>query len=263
MWVFRPPVDVYVNNPVPPLSIQQIGPPLLVPISVTADVNGWIQEPWLDEFFPGGRGRFVPGGLLAKLDTTKLTNEVFDLTVAAPPLPLLAGDSVPVPQQSAKPVFQLNFEARKVVGHAGVGANSRPQIALSNTTYTYNLHPDWDGSPPPRKQSVVLSIDIVELKTGGGCNPLTTQLHALFTAYHPYIGTVSVFLQGPAPLPPGVNPAIGANGLSISPPGGLAFPTSGLKPCAYILWIGGTLNLTNGYFQLTDPTPDQIAFCKD
>jgi len=261
IWVFQPPVDVWVNNPIPPLTIQQPGPPLSVPISVTADVNGWIQEPWLDELFLGGRGRFVPGGTLASLDTTKLTNEVFDLTVAAPPLPLLAGDPVPVPQQSLKPVFQINFEARKVVGLAAVGANSRPQIALSNTNYSYNLHPDWAGALA--KTIPVFSLDIVELKSGGGCNPLTTDLHALFTAYHPYLATLNVFIQGPAPVPPVVNPAIGANGLATSPVGGLAFPTSGLKPCAYILWLTGTLNLTNGYLQLFGTFDDHIAFCKD
>jgi hypothetical protein len=261
IWVFKW-ADVWVNNPIPPLSIQQqIGPPLTVPITVTADVNGWIQEPWLDDFKDTGLGRFVPGGLLASLDTTKLTNEVFDLTVAAPPLPLLAGDPVPGPQQSVKPVFQLNFEARKVVGKAPVGANSRPQIALSNTEYTYNLHPDWAGST--QKSAAVMSLDIVELKAGGGCNPLTTQLHALFTAYHPYLATLVVFIQGPLPLPPAVNPAIGANGLSISPPGGLPFATSGLKPCAYILWLQATLNLTKGYGPLGGTFEDWIAFCKD
>jgi hypothetical protein len=263
------PTDVFVNNPNPAaqtVSInQQIGPPLVVSVNVNADANGWIQEPWLDEFFDTGRGRFAPEGLLARLDTTQLTNDVFDLTVAAPPLPLLAGDPIPATQKSVKPVFQINFEARKVIGLAAVGANSLAKIALSNTTYIYNRHPDWAGSPPlPSTKTIpVMSLDIVELKAGGGCNPLTTQLHALFTAYHPYLATLDVRIEGPAPLPPAVNPAIGADGQSISAPGGLAFPTSGLKPCAYILWLEGTLNLTNGYFQLFGTFEDHIAFCKD
>jgi hypothetical protein len=152
-----------------------------------------------------------------------------------------------------------------VIGHAAVGANSRPQIALSNTTYIYNRHPDWAGSPPlpPTKTIPVMSVDIVELKAGGGCNPLTTDLHALFTAYHPYLATLDVRLEGPAPLPAAVNPAIDATGQSISAAGGLSIPVGGLKPCAYILWLESTLNLTNGYLQLFGTFEDHIAFCKD
>ena len=101
------------------------------------------------------------------------------------------------------------------------------------------------------------------MKAGGGCNPLTTDLHALFTAYHPYLATLDVRIEGPAPLPPAVLPPIGADGQSISAPGGLAFNISGLKPCAYILWLEGTLNLTNGYTQLFGTFEDHIAFCKD
>jgi len=110
------------------------------------------------------------------------------------------------------------------------------QIALSNTTYTYNRHPDWAGSPPPVTTIPVMSLDIVELIAGGGCNPLSKKLHALFTAYHPYLATLNLFLEGPAPLPATINPAISANGEADSPGGGQLIDISGLKPCAYILW---------------------------
>ncbi len=256
--------DYFVNNPGTTVTIQQqFGPPLTVGVDTNTDPNGWIQVPRENQLFPGGRGRFVPTGVLAKLDTTKLTNEVFDLTVNAPPLPLNAGDPMPAAQKSAKPIFRINFEARKVVGHAGVSANTLSKIALSNTTYTYNRHPDWAGSPPPVTFPWVLSLDIVELMAGGGCNPLSSDLHALFTAYHPYLATCAVYIEGPAPLPPAVNPPISPDGEADSPIGGQAFDISGLKPCAYILWLAATLNLTDGYVQLYDTPSDHIAFCKD
>jgi hypothetical protein len=98
---------------------------------------------------------------------------------------------------------------------------------------------------------------------GGGCNPLTTDVHALFSAYHPYLATCSVFIEGPAPVPPAVNPVISALGEADSPAGGLFFNISGVHPCAYILWLTATLNLTNGYAQLFGTFDDHIAFCKD
>jgi hypothetical protein len=108
---------------------------------------------------------------------------------------------------------------------------------------------------------LVLSLDIVEL-IAGGCNPLSKDLHAIFTAYHPYLATCTVFLEGPAPLPPAVNPPISADGEADSPAGGQPFNISGIKPCAYILWLEATLNLTDGYIQLYDTPNDHIAFCK-
>lgn len=260
--------DFFVNNPGAQAVIPQQFPPgssLTVDVNVNADPNGWIQVPRLNELFNGGHGRFVPTGVLAQLDTTKLTNEVFDLTVAAAPLPLKAGDSIPPAQRSVKPVFQITFEARKVgVPLPLVGTNTLPKIALSNTLYTYRRHPDWAGSPPlpPTSSFLVLSLDIVELMAGGGCNPLTNDLHALFTAYHPYLATCQVYIEGPAPLPPAVNPPISALGEADSPVGGQAFNISALHPCAYILWLTGTLNLTNGYVQLYGTFDDHIAFCK-
>jgi hypothetical protein len=262
IWVVRS-HDYFVNNPGAVVNIQQqFGPALTVGVDTDTDPDGWIQVPRENQLFQGGQGRFVPTGVLAKLDTTKLTNEIFDLTVIAPPLPLKAGDAMPAAQKSVKPVFQINFEARKVVGHAGVSANTLNKIALSNTTYTYNRHPDWAGSPPPITSVPVLSLDIVELITGGGCNPLSTDLHALFTAYHPYLATCQVYIEGPLPVPPAVNPPISADGEADSPIGGQAFNISGLKPCAYILWLTATLNLTDGYVQVYGTFNDHIAFCK-
>jgi hypothetical protein len=242
---------------------QQVGPPLTVQISTPISPDGWVHVPSDNNLTHGGGGRFSFGHLLASLDTTKLTLEQFDLRGPGAGLPVIAGTTVPAGSRSSKPLFSIAFEARKAIGHASMGGNTLARIALSNTVYTYNYHPDWAGSPPapPRTETMVASLDIAEL-IGHGCDPLTAgpDIHALFTAYHPYIGTCSVYLDGPVPLPPGVTPAP-VNGEALSPAGGQPIATSGLNPCAYILWLSCSLRLTSGGGQLSIGGTDHIAFC--
>lgn len=261
-WVIRS-ANVYASNTPMTISInQQFGLPLPVPVNTPIAPDGWIAVPRQDALFNGGVGRFIGGAnnSLVDLDTTKLTNEVFDLTPIAPPLPVLAGDSVPPAQQSEKPQFKVFFEARKAVAHTAINANNRERIALSNTTYTYTRHPDWAGGPITT--TPVVSLDVVELKAGGGCNPVAGHIHVLFAAYHPYLATCEVFIQGPGVPPPAtVNPAISALGQAVSPAGGQDFDISTLKPCAYVLWIKTTLNLTEGFGKLGGEFDDLIAFC--
>jgi hypothetical protein len=255
--------DFYVNNPGATVSIpQQFGPPLSVVVDTDPDGDGWIEVPRQNSLFPGGVGRFVPTGELARLDTTQLTNESFDLTAAGPGLPVLAGMPVPAAQQSVKPTFQINFEARNATTLVSVGANSLNVIALSNTAFKYTRHPDWAGSTPTTVP--VVSLDIVEMQAGG-CQPLgvnSNTLHILFTAYHPYIGSVSVQFVGPAPLPADTIPAIPADGDVISGAAGVAIDISALKPCAYVVFLNVNLNLTNGDVVLYGTFQDFVAFCR-
>jgi len=44
---------------------------------------------------------------------------------------------------------------------------------------------------------LVLFEDILELDSGGGCTRLDDVIHVLYTAYHPYLGSCQVYLQGP------------------------------------------------------------------
>jgi hypothetical protein len=224
-----------VNNPGATVSIpQQFGPPLVVPVNKDVKPDGWIEVPRENNYVNGGIGRFTPNtGNLANLDTTQLTDESFDLTVAAPPLPLKAGDSVPGAQKSVKPIFKIYFEARKVIGHAPAGANNLDKIAISNTNYKYTRHLDWAGGVVTLP--LVLSLDVAEL-IANGCAPLNTHVHALFTAYHPYLGTCDVRIEGPGVPPPNaVNPPISPAGEATSPGGGQDFNITSLSPCAYIV----------------------------
>jgi len=347
-WEFAS-TNFYVNNSGATVTIpQQFGSPLVVPVDTDTDASGWIQIPQLNSSAPGATGLFTPAGgeALIRLDTTQLTNETFDLTA----IPLTAGQTVPPGKLSQKPVFQINFEAQVVSTSAPVSSNSLDAIALSNTNYTYLRHPDWPGPTPPVTLPWVLSVDIAELESAGGCSELDDIIHALYTAYHPYIATCTVYLQGPdvstMTTPPGgsislpiqptqgqvigtgngvalnfsgnlTTPALpgsvrvtagsiigldnGASGISgagissgsvdyttgavsisysaapavgvqilaesntnlASGTAGTPFDMTGLPPCAYIIWLSATFNLTNGFTcgQVYSTQYDYIAFC--
>jgi len=253
--------NYYVNHPSAPVATipQQVGPPLTVSVNKTVDPNGWIEVPTEHELFFGGKGLFVPNSWLIKLDTKKLSSESFDLTASAPPLPLKAGDSVPAAQRSELPTFRLYFEARSVATHAAKGSNQLDRIAVSNTSYTYSRHPGWAASTPTSE--AVVSLDIAEMVTGTGCDTLKKDLHALFTVYHPYLAEARLYFEGNPMLPgPFTAPIVGGEASEGLP--GHLFDISGLKPCAYILWLRAELNLTSGWGQI--PLPylwDRIAFC--
>jgi hypothetical protein len=254
-------VPYWVNNPGATVTIPQDGGPALT-VSVNKDVgaNGWIDVPRDDELFIHGRGLFTHQGGLVNLDTTQLTNQVFDL--ATPPPPLKAGESVPATKQAEKPTYRILFEARKTPSMASIGSNQLDKIAISNTTYTYVRHTEWAGGTVSGHS--VVSLDIGELIAPGatGCDRLGSDLHALFTAYNPYLGAVEVYFEGNPPMPAAINPPIvGGEAASGSP--GHDFNISGMNPCAYILWLSATANLTSGYGLISGATIwDHIAFCK-
>jgi hypothetical protein len=103
----------------------------------------------------------------------------------------------------------INFEARDSVTLNPVGGNSLDAIAISNTSYTYNRHPDWPGGQPATTLPLILSVDIVELATNGGCSELIDTVYGLYTAYHPYLASCELVLQGPQ------------TGTMLHPPGGV------------------------------------------
>ncbi|HTS36476.1 MAG TPA: hypothetical protein VMH04_12430 [Candidatus Solibacter sp.] len=341
-------VPFWVNNPGATATIpQEFGSPLTVSVNVDTDPSGWIQVPQLHDNSQGGTGLFTPAGAqgLIFLDTTKLTNEVFDLTTGTP---LAAGDTMPAAALSQKPMFQINFEAQVVATSAPVSSNSLTAIALCNTSYKYIQHPEWPGGQPPVTSPVVVSVDILELDSEGGCARLDDTIHVLYTAYHPYIGSCRVFVQGPGvsgmttppggsitlPIQPNQGQVLGTgNGVALTFNGTLTMPVlpgsveinagavvgkdngsgvisgagissgsityatgvisvtfaaapavgvqvradydtnlasgsagapfdmSGLQPCAYMVWLQTTLNLTTGCGAIGGTPSDYIAFC--
>lgn len=253
--------DYWVNNPGATVTIPQpAGPPLVVSVNKNVKPEGWIEVPRDNGLTPGGVGRFIPNGYLIYLITTKLTNESYDLTIPAPGTK--AGDSVPAAKKSRAHTFKLFFEAR-VVGALPLlpGSNSLEKIIMSNTLYTYKRHPNWAGSTLTTRS--VASLDIAELSgPGAGCGKLTNHAHVLYTVYHPFMGSARVYFEGNPPLPAELSLAI-AGGESVSGAAGYDFDITALLPCAYILWLEATVNLTSGWGRIAGSTIwDHIAFCK-
>jgi hypothetical protein len=253
--------NYYVNDSSnPEVKIpQDDGTTITVSVNKTVDPNGWIQVPTEHDLTQRGVGLFIPNSWLIKLNTSRLSNESFNLTAAAPPLPLKAGDTVPANQRSEAPTFKLFFEARSVPTHTPKGSNQLERIAISNTSYTYERHPGWAGSTIPTE--AVVSLDIDEMVNGTGCDALNEELHALFTVYHPYLADARLYFEGNLPLPSSYTAPI-AGGEAHEGTPGHRFDISMLDPCAYILWLRAELNLTRGWGQISNPYIwDKIAFC--
>ena len=257
--------NYWVNNPGAPTTvIHRNGPPdISIQLNQVVKAGGWIEVPRQNNLVANGNGLFVGGFVsMVELDTTKLTFEQFDVTTPAPPLK--AGDSLSASQKSRMHRFKLFFEARKVGTVPILAANVREKIVMSNTHYIQQHHPNWGGFTD-NERAVVL-IDAKELAvSGGGCGKITTDVHALFTSYHPFLGSAQVYIEGPTPppaLPPAVNPPISADGETVSPAGGQDFNLAPNPDCAYILWIKVTLNLTYGYGAFLPDFYDHVAFCK-
>lgn len=260
-WTIRA-ADYWVNHPGATISIpQSSGPALSVSINQDIDAQGWIKVPREDNLIPGGHGRFIPLGNLAVLKTAELTHEAHDLTLPAPGL--AAGQGLPAPAKSRAHAFKLWFEARDAVSLAPLpGSNALDKIVFSNTEYRYQRHPSWAGSIA--NSSAVVSLDIAELVGPGaaGCGKLDTELHALYTVYHPFVGNARIYFEGNPPLPAATALSLVA-GEAVSPAGGLLIDISAQAPCAYVLWLEATLNLTSGWGRIAHATTwDHIAFCK-
>ncbi|HEX8492830.1 MAG TPA: hypothetical protein VF658_08325 [Pyrinomonadaceae bacterium] len=254
--------DYYANNPgAGPVTIPQpAGPSLSVPRNVNVKPGGWIEVPRINELFLGGRGRFIGGSVnLINLNTTTLTNESFDLI--APPPVIDAGESIPAGKKSRKHRFRIFYEARKVSDGTGVSSNDREKIAISNTSYLQRRHTNWAGGDVSLPAVVSLNVD--EL-VGEGCKEVDNEVHALFTVYHPFVGSGRIFIEGPGPasVPPQINLAFSADGEAVSPAGGAAFDITAKPPCAYIMWLKVDLLLTSGYGAAYGTFDDHIAFCK-
>lgn len=250
--------DFWVNQPGAVVHIPQSGSPdLTVDVSVPIGADGWIPAPRVNQLVPGGHGRFIPNGTLATLRTRKYTDEQADLTTPAPGLQ--AGDSIPAGAVSTMPTFGITFQARKTVVHTAVGTNSLGKIAFSNVTDTYEVHPYWAGGN--RTSTGVASLGIAEMQTAGGCAEMGDEIHLLYTAYHPYVGQPTVYLEGNPILPAPLTPAV-SSGSAVSSSAGVAVDISLLAKCAYILWLDVPLRLTSGYGSLGWVLQDHIGFCK-
>jgi hypothetical protein len=224
------------------------------PVFASLDAGGWIQVPLAGP-------SYAPTGDLLHLDSLKLSNP-----------PHLDQTGVVAGAHSSHPLAQdVYFGIRMRVRNVGnpgseFDAGTCHHIAIDNTRYDNVTHqPAWRNLTDPPGDLAVYLVDIQELLGPHGCGQITDQLHVLFTAAHPNLGSVSLTMDGPgAPIggyaftltPDGASSSVDFFGTA-SP----GFVVKNLKPCAYLVTLTVNVSLTDGD---NDPGPliDQIAFCK-
>ncbi|MEA2264143.1 MAG: hypothetical protein QOJ51_6968 [Acidobacteriaceae bacterium] len=229
--------------------------PVFTPVVASLDAGGWIPVPLASP-------SYAPTGDLLHLDTLKLSNP-----------PHLDQTGVVAGAHSSHPLAQdVYFGIRMRVRNVGnpgseFDAGTCHHIAIDNTLYDNVTHqPAWRNLTDAPGDLAVYLVDIQELLGPHGCEQITDQLHVLFTAAHPNLGSVSLTMDGPgAPIggyaftltPDGASSSVDFFGTA-SPNG---FVVKNLKPCAYLVTLTVNVSLTDGDNNAGSLT-DQIAFCK-
>jgi len=224
----------------------------------------WIQVPRGNNLVTG---IFTPtNGVLAAINSANLAlnaggtafaSNVFDLTA---PAVLIAGTAVPAAQRAPIHTFKIIFEARKVGTTTLTAVNTLEKIVISNVSYKQRRHPGW-GYTGDESIMAAAMLEIAETTgSGHGCGGITTTVTAQYTCCHPHIEGLTLRFEG--------NPTLPASFHAGPPPyaaeyhdNAKVFSTSGMEPCAYILWLDLQLGLTTGY-QKIPLIHDHIAFCK-
>lgn len=230
------------------------------PNNVSVGSNGWIQVPTendLGSVNRTGSGKFVRNtGNLIRLRTRQLIDEDFDLTAG----PHVAGDSLDPGEKSSTHTYRLVFETRNV-GGGSVRKDELAKIVISNSQYTQIRHPSWSGGRATTRGAVML--DIQEFRNANdGCIRLSNSLNALVTTYHDHINTARLRLEGAnwsqCLIGSGQNCLRDLSHDEFS--GSVNVPISSLSPCAYILWLDVSYDLTSGNGRVPGQH-DHIAFC--
>ncbi len=144
---------------------------------------------------------------------------------------------------------------------------SRP-LAIFNTTYQ-NVPQGGSWLPSTSNELGIASVDLEELKVGGGCSKITTTLTVNYTAANPNLGAVAINMYGPGgphnfeavafPSPGeeafGASKYTGANN-TVDPNDVINLPN-----CSYEVRLTAELKLTNGETQ-HQGIWDRVLFCK-
>jgi hypothetical protein len=219
--------------------------------AVTAD--GWIQVPQESNAFAGGY--FHPNGNMIRLISTSYSSETLNMAG------LIAGNSA---TSTGQPLAHNDFFAiRMWVREAGNPASKQlagtlPKIAICNARYD---NVPQRGSWSPTNVDGVLavhSIDIEELKVGGGCTKITNNITVKYSAAAANLGTVVISMNGPGG-PYGFAPiASSPDTFGTATP---SFTVGTLSPCAYTVHLNVQVLLTTGD-SIPDNLYDLVAFCK-
>ncbi len=144
---------------------------------------------------------------------------------------------------------------------------SRP-LAIFNTLYK-NVPQGGSWLPGTSDELGIASVDLEELKVGGGCSKISTSLTVNYTAANPNLGGVSINMYGPGgphnfeavafPTPGeeafGAAKYTGANN-TVDPGDVINLPN-----CSYEVRLSAELKLTNGETQ-HQGIWDRVLFCR-
>lgn len=253
IWEHYDPVGPLDPNPIKTkeYTVNGTAGPNEMVASFTPD--GWVQVPQENNVF-GPSGFFQPNGNMIAL----ISN-----TLAAFGSVNLAGLAAGASSTSTGMALaqDRHFALRMWVREAG-GANvlggTCERIAIDNTLYD-NLvhHPSW-GAWSQSGALAVAMLDIAQLQADG-CAGISNQLDVLYTAAHPNLGAVSIWMTGPGG-PYGFTLAgpVTPDTFGTATPG---FVVADLVPCAYIVHLSVQVLLTTGD-SVPDLLYDEIAFCK-
>ncbi|MDH3403577.1 MAG: transthyretin-like family protein [Acidobacteriota bacterium] len=220
-----------------------------------AVVGGWIRVPQESDVF-APQGYFQPNGNMINLISTSLAPDA-GVNLAG----LVAGNSststgVPLVQNRH---FSIRMRVREVgtIG-PGIPAGTCQHIAINNTRYDgYVRHPSWMPDVANNELTVNM-VDIQQLQVNG-CSQIGNDLDVVFTAAHPTLGNVTVWMTGPGGPYSFTEPAaVPGERFGVANPN---FVVADLAPCAYVVHLSVQVLLTTG-----DSIPvnqhDHIAFTK-
>lgn len=250
---------VTYHQPTPPPPFDETD----VVINPALDPEGWITVPRGNNLNSGGL--FSPSGLLGWLNTAALalnaggTQAHEDFNIATPS-PVIAGSPVPGSAIGAVHTFRITFESRELNASTLSSTDTLNKIVVSNVTYLQRRHPSWNYTGDVTAVGAGL-LEIQETTAGGnGCGTIGDAIHVNYTVAHPHMDACSISFEGNPVLPATFTPPV-AGVPQIS--GSQLFDTSGMQPCAYIVWLNVSLRLTTGSGRWTGAyISDHIAFCK-
>ncbi|PVW15219.1 hypothetical protein [Marixanthomonas spongiae] len=224
---------------------------------VEVPFNGnWIQVPQDSGIFD-----IHFNGSLIKLISSKLASGSVDQSG-------LTQGSSSAPLQKNR-YFALRMRKREVGNAASeVAAGFSRPLAIFNTTYQ-NVPQGGSWLPSASNELGIASVDLEELKVGGGCSKITDTLTVNYTAANPNLGSVSIKMYGPGGphnFEPVAFPSPGEEAFGASKYTGAnntvdANDVKNLPNCSYEVRLSAELNLTNGEDQ-HHTIWDRVLFCK-
>ena len=238
------------------------GPEVLVP-AVSPD--GWVRVPQ-ESNARAAEGNFVPSvsaypGLINLKSETLRTFGTINASAVQ------AGESGGPPNADAGRDFyySLRMKVRETIRGVPVPGSEEftgtcVRLAVMNTLYNnVSKNGSWNRRIVDRELGLA-SLDIQEL-ADAGCAEITRSLTVKYTAAHPNLGSVLIWMDGPGG-PYAFTLAAGGTPENRFGVATNRFTLASLRDCAYIVKLSAPLLLTTG-----DSTPgaltDEVAICKN